>query len=282
MASGQHAAIISGGLGDIGRAIALELARRGANIAVGDLHPAANAKPFLAELRGLGVKARYDRVNVTDAAAVSRWIIAAEAALGTVDWLIPNAAVVTSGGAMAMPPAAWRRELDINLTGAFLMAQAAARRLIQRELPGRIVFLGSWAGHAAHPGIPAYSAAKAGLRMLMKCLALELSEYGILVNEVAPGYVDAGLSGRWFERNPIDRERARRRVPIQSLISAHDVALQVAHLCDPANTQMTGSVLVMDGGLSLVTTAYGGVKQPVRKASTTNRATRRPGKGAAK
>ncbi|HTL51215.1 MAG TPA: SDR family oxidoreductase, partial [Planctomycetota bacterium] len=150
------------------------------------------------------------------------------------------------------------------------------------EHPGRIVFLGSWAGHAAHPGIPAYCAAKAGLRMLMKCLALELSEYRILVNEVAPGYVDAGLSGRWFERNPADRERARTHVPIQTLISAHDVALQVAHLCDPANTQMTGSVLLMDGGLSLITPAYGGPKRAARKAIANNRGSRRLGKGAVK
>jgi NAD(P)-dependent dehydrogenase (short-subunit alcohol dehydrogenase family) len=82
-------------------------------------------------------------------------------------------------------------------------------------------------------------------------MALELGPHGILVNEVAPGYVDAGLSGRFFNEQPGSRENAERRVPIHKLIVPQDVALQVAHLCDPENKHMTGSVLLMDGGLSL-------------------------------
>jgi NAD(P)-dependent dehydrogenase (short-subunit alcohol dehydrogenase family) len=82
-------------------------------------------------------------------------------------------------------------------------------------------------------------------------MALELGSHGILVNEVAPGYVDAGLSGRAFDKEPGSRERAAASVPIKKLIVPHDVAIQVAHLCDPENKHMTGSVVLMDGGLSL-------------------------------
>ena len=89
-----HSAIVSGGLGDIGRAIGRTLGGHGANVAVGDRLPAAQAAGFLAELRTLGVKARYDRVDVTDAAAVQRWVRAAEKTLGAVDLIVPNAAVV--------------------------------------------------------------------------------------------------------------------------------------------------------------------------------------------
>jgi glucose 1-dehydrogenase len=93
------------------------------------------------------------------------------------------------------------------------------------------------------------------MRMLCKCMALDLAPTGILVNEVAPGYVDAGLSAAVWIKNPEARENAAERVPIGKLIDAADVAQQVAHLCEPDNRHMTGSVLLMDGGLSLVTPA---------------------------
>ena len=86
--------------------------------------------------------------------------------------------------------------------------------------PGWVVFIGSWAAHAVHTNIPAYCVSKAGIRMLCKCMALELAPHQILVNEIAPGFVDAGLTGRNFEKNPGTREKAEQRVPIHKLISA--------------------------------------------------------------
>lgn len=87
--------------------------------------------------------------------------------------------------------------------------------------------------------------------MLMQCMALELAPQGILVNEVAPGYVNAGLSGKIFDREPELKEQARLRVPIQKLIEPEEVAAHIAYLCDPNNRHMTGTVLTLDGGLSL-------------------------------
>lgn len=244
-------AVVSGGLGDIGRAIALELARLGADVAAGDILPAAKAAPFLAALRRLGRRARYDRVDVADARAVRRWVAAVERSLGLPTLVVPNAAIVTIAKSHALTPAQWRREMQVNLDGAFHLAQAGALRLLAKKKPGRIVFVGSWAGHRPHPYIAAYSVAKAGLRMLGQCMALDLAPHGILVNEVAPGYVDAGLSGRIFKADPALKARCTRRVPIGRLLAPEDVAFEVAHLCDPRNRHMTGSVSVMDGGLSL-------------------------------
>jgi NAD(P)-dependent dehydrogenase (short-subunit alcohol dehydrogenase family) len=248
-------AIISGGLGDIGQAIARELARRGADVAVGDVRDAADAAPLLGTLGEMGRRARYDGVDVADAAAVAAWVEQVEAELGVADLIIPNAAIVTLKGIRDVTPAEWEHEISINLGGGFYLAQAAARRLVHHGKPGRIVFVGSWAAHAAHPTLPTYCVAKAGLRMLMHCLALDLAPHGILVNEVAPGYVDAGLSGRIFAENPGVRSQAKAQVPSGLLITAEEVAFQVAHLCDPANRHMTGSTLLMDGGLSLITPA---------------------------
>jgi NAD(P)-dependent dehydrogenase (short-subunit alcohol dehydrogenase family) len=119
-------------------------------------------------------------------------------------------------------------------------------------MPGRIVFIGSWAAHAPHTNVPAYSVAKAGVRMLVRVMALHYARHGILVNEVAPGYVDAGLSKVGFDKDPQTRRRCEAQVPVGALMSAADVAFQVAHFCDERNHFMTGSTLLVDGGLSLL------------------------------
>ena len=247
----NQTAIISGGLGDIGRAIALEMARQGAHVAIGDVRPPDDATDFLPTISDFGVRCHYDRVDVSDADAVRDWVMAVESDLGVPTLIIPNAAIVTLANIREVTPEQWSRELRVNLDGAFHLAQAAALRLLHHGCQGRIVFLGSWAAHAPHAHIPAYCAAKAGLRMLCKCMALELAPHGILVNEVAPGYVDAGLSKQIWDQHPELREQAIQRVPVQKLITPQEVARQVVALCHPENQHVTGSVLLMDGGLSL-------------------------------
>jgi NAD(P)-dependent dehydrogenase (short-subunit alcohol dehydrogenase family) len=248
-------ALVSGGAGDIGRAIVRELAQRGADVALCDVveADASALAALLADVRRLGRRARYDRVDVADALAVRRWVEEVEMAWDVPTLVVPNAAIVTLKTLCDLAPDEWARELQINLNGAFHLAQAGALRLLHHGQAGRIVFVGSWAAHAPHSALPAYCVAKAGLRMLCRCLALELAPRGILVNEVAPGYVDAGLSGRIFEADPAQRAKAIQTVPIHALIAPEEVAQQVAFLCEPGNRHMTGSVVLMDGGLSLIT-----------------------------
>ena len=240
-------ALVSGGLGDIGRAIAVALTERGAKVALCDIR-----EPSDAEREALINPAiRTNIVDVRNAVAVERWVTEVADVWGTPDLIIPNAAVVTLTDILSIDPDAWERELAVNLSGAFYLAQAAAKRLVSEGKAGRIVFVGSWAAQVSHPHVPAYSVAKAGLRMLGKTMALSLAPYGILVNEVAPGYVDAGLSAEVFRQEPERRTRAEQVVPVGTLITPEEVAQAVAYLCDPSNRQMTGSVLLLDGGLSL-------------------------------
>lgn len=247
----EQVAIISGGLGDIGRAIALELARRGADVALGDVLDEADAHPILRQIRALRRNCRYDRVDVRDADAVYRWVEAVEAELGAATLIIPNAAVVHLTNIRELTPTIWRDELSVNLDGAFHLAQAATQRLLSAGKTGRVVFIGSWAGHAVHKHIPTYCVSKAGMRMLCQCMAAELAPHGIYVNEVAPGYVDAGLSGRFFKEDPEVKRQSRARVPSRQLIEPEEVACQVAYLCEPRARHYVGATLVMDGGLSL-------------------------------
>lgn len=244
--------IISGGLGDIGRATALEFAKCGANIALCDVYAASDARNFLKSLSRYEVKSAYSQVDVTDANAIRKWVMNVEDKLGVAGIIIANAATVTFAGIHEITPEQWSQELSVNLNGAFYLTQSATARLLYHQRPGRVVFVGSWAAHAVHTNIPAYCVSKAGIRMLCKCMALELASHHILVNEIAPGFVDAGLSGRNFEENPGMREKAEQKVPVHKLITAKEVADQVVMLCHPQNGHMTGSTILMDGGLSLL------------------------------
>ena len=250
----KHVAIISGGAGDIGRAIALELARHGADIAIGDL---IDRGPRVDELRSavetLGRQIRFDVVDVTDASAVDKWFRLIEESLGVPDWIIPNAAVAARASLEDLTPDEWKHCFDVTLNGAYYLAATGANCLLRHKMPGRIVFIGSWAAHAPHTNVPAYSVAKAGVRMLVQVMALQYARHGILVNEVAPGYVDAGLSKVGFDEDPAKRRQCEAQVPVGELMSAEDVAFHVAHLCDERNRFMTGSTLLVDGGLSLLT-----------------------------
>ena len=253
-------AIISGGLGDIGRACALELARRGADVACGDRSDGGRSGPLLEAIRQLGRRGRTDLVDVAEAEEVDRWVANVADDLGLPTLVIPNAAIVQQISIRQLTGADFRRLLDVNLLGAFHLAQSAARRLLAQGRPGRIVFLGSWAAHSPHAHIPAYCVAKAGLRMLCQCMALEYAPHGILVNEVAPGFVDAGLSRKVWQEDPEFHTRCARRVPLGAIMTAEEVAFHVAHLCDPRNRNMAGSTLLCDGGLSLVTATSRGMR----------------------
>jgi len=248
---GQHA-VISGGLGDIGCGIARAFVEAGATVSLSDLHDPERAEAALDSLAQMGGKIDYRQIDVRDADAVAGWLDTQPQAA---DIIVPNAAIVRRSSLLELAPDQWRDELRVDLDGAFHVAQAAARRLVAERKQGRIVFIGSWAADHVHAALPAYSVAKAGLRMLMRCLALELAPHGILVNEVAPGWVDAGLSAQLMAQRPELRRANAEIVPTGALLSTADVARAVLACCDPAQQQLTGQSLVLDGALSLLNAA---------------------------
>ena len=245
-------ALVSGGLGDIGRAVADELAGRGADVSLGDVAPRSAAEDAIAAIAKVGVRAAYTQVDVADAAAVQGWIDEVEMTLGVPTIAVANAAQVTQADFRSLTADQWDRELRVNLDGGFHVAHAAGLRMLARGTRGRIVFVGSWAADQPHRTIPAYCVAKAGLRMLCRCMALEFAPHGILVNEVAPGIVDAGLSGRIMREDPALRTKLLGLAPAGSLVTAAEVARAVALLCGPDASQMVGSTLLLDGGMSLL------------------------------
>jgi glucose 1-dehydrogenase len=244
--------LISGGLGDIALATALRFGKEGALIALADLLPETDAATKLEQLKQESIVFSYQQLDIRDDAAVSGWIDKVGKDWNRIDVSVINAATVTQRSILDITMAEWKAEMDVNLNGAFCLAQQAASYFVSRQIKGNIVFLGSWAAHAVHPNIPAYSVSKAALRMLCKCMALELADKQIRVNEIAPGYVNAGLSKKIWNQNPSLANEARLRVPTGQLIEAGEVADQIFWICNEANRHITGSCLLMDGGLSLL------------------------------
>ncbi len=237
---------ITGGAGDIGAAMGAELARQGARVTLLDRKPEAEAAPWL-ERAGAHGPVAYAQVDVRDRAAVD----AALGAIEPLDVVIANAGIVQSAPFLEITAAQWRDHLDVNLSGAFNTGQAAARLMVARGRPGRILFTGSWVQEVPWPEIAAYSATKAGIRMLARTMARELAPHKILVNVVAPGIVDAGLARHQRETEPQYARRIAGVIPLGELQSAEQVARATAFLCSDAADYMTGATLLVDGGCSL-------------------------------
>lgn len=246
----KHIAIISGGLGDIGTAIAHELSNRGADIALGDLKESTEAEIVLKQLRAKGIRAKYNQIDVAQAQAVKDWVMDVEQELGIPDIIIPCAAQVTFKDTKTITPEQWDKELQVNLNGAFYLAQAGALKLVEQQQPGKIVFIGSFAGVIPQVHHAAYSVSKAGMHALTKEMALEFGPHSILVNAVAPGNVDAGLTKRYYKEHPENLAKDKAVIPIRQLVKAQEVAWWVANLCDPENRNVTGVILSIDGGMS--------------------------------
>ena len=235
-------ALVTGASGSIGAAIVARFGALGARVAASDR--AAGRRPA-------DTRQRYDAVDITRSIAVDVWVEDV-----TTTWGAPTIAVICAGISHAgrlvdTTDADWNDVLDVNLTGAFYTARAVIRKMLTAGRGGRFVLVGSWAAHAPHPHIGAYSTSKAGLRALCQTLALDHATDGILVNEVAPGIVDAGLSRRLFQSDPALEQRTRAAIPSGLVVRPEDVARDVAFLASPANRHATGAVLVSYGGLSL-------------------------------
>jgi len=233
-------AVVTGAGGAIGAAIVESFAAQGARAVGGDL-PA---------------------LDVTQPASIEAWLDQAEAAAGPVTIGVVCAGISRPARLVDTSDADWQDVVDVNLTGAFFTARAVIRRMLRHGTRGRLVFVGSWAADAPHPHIGAYSATKAGLRALCQTFALDHAADGILVNEVAPGIVDAGLSRELFRRDPALERRTRAAIPTGLVSDPADVARDVVFLASPDNRHTTGAVLVSDGGLSLSSVMNPGTRSP--------------------
>ena len=238
-------ALVTGASKGVGKGIALELARAGANIAVNYNTDAAGAAATVSEIRGMGRDAFALEANVGMGADVDRMFERVLEKFPRLDILVNNAGVQTWKPLLDLTEAEWDRTIDTNLQGCFLCTQRDAHHMRERG-GGRIINIGSGCNKIAFPNLVEYTASKGGIEMFTKAAAVELGKYQITVNCVAPGAVEiertkleAGdYAGTWAKLTPLGRVGQ----PV-------DVARAVAFLASSAAEFITGQTIWVDGGL---------------------------------
>lgn len=237
-------ALVTGASSGIGAHLALILAAAGARIVA-----AARREERLGEL--VGRIGRSDdalavALDVTQPRSIEDSFDRAERAFGAVDVLINNAGIAIPKPALETTPEEWDAVLETNLRGAFLVAQAFARRLVKRNAGGCIVNVGSVLGERVAGSVASYAASKAGLLHLTRALALEWARYRIRVNAIAPGYIETEINAGFFASSA--GEAMISRIPQRRLGTLDDLDAPVLLLVSDASSYITGAVLPIDGG----------------------------------
>ena len=243
--------LITGGLGAIGRVVVQRLLEVSATVAVNDLTEDEKAAEIIRQAGWAGDRCLYFRADVTHPDEAQALVERSAAAMGRLDAAICHAGMAQSCPILDYSTGDWDKILDLNLKGAFLVAQAAARNMVASSVAGKIIFTSSWVQDVPWPGITPYNVSKSGLKMLMRGMARELAPQGIRVNSVAPGIVGVGMAKRQWETEPDYRRRAEKAIPLGVLQTPDSVADAMIFLCSAASDYMTGATLLVDGGCSL-------------------------------
>ena len=244
-------ALVTGGSRSIGRAIALGLAREGADVAVNYRGSREEAESAVGEIGTMGRRAVAVQGSTDSRLAVERFVAEAHDFLGGLDILVNNAGILKRTPFLEIGEGEWDAIQGVNLKGYFLVGQAVGRRMVEAGTAGAIVNVSSAGQAVAAPNLTHYCVSKAGVEMLTKQMALELAPHGIRVNAIAPGLIETDLNRADIARADF-REGRLARIPLRKIGVPADVVGAVVYLAsnDEANL-VTGASLFIDGGQTI-------------------------------
>ena len=247
----RKSAVVTGAASGIGRETARRFAEEGAAVVCAD-RDAAGADAVAAEIAAKGGSAHAVAADIASAQDVARLAEEALAARRTIEVLVNNAGITILGGVAELTEADWQREIDINLSGAWRVSKAFWPHFAQAG-GGAILSTASVAGVVAAPQDAAYVASKAGLIMLTRCMALDGASVGIRANCICPGFVDTPMFDGFLAEQPEPERalaRAAGRTPLGRIGTPRDIADGFVYLASDDAAWITGTALVIDGGLT--------------------------------
>lgn len=241
--------IVTGGSRGIGRGCAIELAKAGANVAINYHSNSAAAQEVVAEIEKLGRRAMAIQADVAEQKSIEQMIEQVAEAFGSVDGYVSNAAYSDRELMVDAQMEGFRRTIDVSMWGAFYGVRAAARQMIRQGQGGAITVVSSPHAVIPIPTAMAYNMAKAAIDHMARTAAIELAEHGIRVNLIHPGWIDTPGERKFFSEEQLEQGAAN--IPLKRLGTPEEIGRAILYTLSSDAAYMTGTTLLIDGGISL-------------------------------